>query len=135
MAEDDLKALLLQLKKEKGVAILAHNYVISDIQDVADIVADALVLARKGIDFEEDILLIAGVDFMAESVKILNPDKTVIHVNPSSQCPMAHMAEAADFADFKKLHPGVPSVAYVNTTAETKAEADVCHSPSENARY
>jgi quinolinate synthase len=126
MATSELKERILALKAEKKAVVLAHNYVIPDIQDVADIVADSLVLARKGSEMSEDVLLIAGVDFMAESVKILNPRKKVIHVNPASQCPMAHMAEAADFVDFQKLHPGVPSVAYVNTTAELKALVDYC---------
>jgi len=126
MAVQQMKERILELKQEKKAAVLAHNYVIPDIQDVADIVADSLVLARKGGEVTEDILLICGVDFMAESVKILNPQKTVIHINPGSQCPMAHMAEADDFLDFKKLHPGVPSVAYVNTTAELKTHVDYC---------
>jgi quinolinate synthase len=126
MASLDVKERILELKEEKQAAILAHNYVIPDIQDVADIVADSLVLARKGVELPNSILLIAGVDFMAESVKILNPEKKVIHINPGSQCPMAHMAEADDFRDFRKLHPGVPSVAYVNTTAELKTLVDYC---------
>lgn len=115
-----------ELKRSTGALVLAHNYVIPEIQDAADIVADSLVLARKGVEAENDIILVAGVDFMAQSVKILSPNKKVIHINPGAVCPMAHMAEAEDFLDFKKVHPNIPAVAYVNTTAELKTHVDYC---------
>ena len=126
MNTQQTKDEIIRLKKETGAAILAHNYVTGDIQDVADVVADSLILAKKAIEMKETILIVAGVDFMAESVKILNPQKKVIHINPGAKCPMAHMAEAEDFEDFKKLHPGVPAVAYVNTTAALKTMVDYC---------
>ncbi len=121
-----LKEEILRLKQEKGVLILAHNYVIGDIQDIADVVADSLVLARKARDASEDKILFCGVDFMAESALILSPDKTVVHPTPESKCPMAAMATKDEVVEFKKKHPGVPVVAYVNTTAELKTVVDVC---------
>jgi len=117
---------ITELKRSTGAFVLAHNYVVPEIQDVADVVADSLVLARCATEVENDIILVAGVDFMAESVKILSPQKKIIHINPGAVCPMAHMAEALDFLDFKKLYPNVPSVAYVNTTAELKTHVNYC---------
>lgn len=121
-----MKEEIIRLKKEKGAAIFAHNYQIPPIQDVADVVGDSLYLAYRGQEVEEDTIIMCGVDFMAESVKILNPGKRVIHPNPRSRCPMAAMVDAPSLRRFKEEHPDAVVVAYVNTTAAVKAESDVC---------
>jgi quinolinate synthase len=115
-----------ELAEEKDVIILAHNYQVPGVQDVADIVGDSLVLAMKATKVKHSSILFCGVDFMAEAAKALSPEKKVIHPVPGSICPMAHMVETGTLEDFKKLHPGAPVVAYVNTTAETKAHAHIC---------
>jgi quinolinate synthase len=115
-----------QLAMEKDVIILAHNYQVPEVQDVADIVGDSLVLAMKATKVERSTILFCGVDFMAEAAKALSPEKTVIHPVPDSRCPMAHMVDVETLTEFKKLYPGAPVVAYVNTTAEVKALADIC---------
>mgnify|MGYP006284935707 CR=1 FL=1 len=115
-----------KLAEEKDVLILAHNYQIPEIQDIADIVGDSLVLAMKAVDVEQSNILFCGVDFMAEAAKALSPDKKVIHPVPGSRCPMAHMVDIDELEKVKREHGGAPVVAYVNTTAETKAHADIC---------
>jgi len=115
-----------ELAKEKDVVILAHNYQVAEVQDIADIVGDSLVLAMKATRTEQSTILFCGVDFMAESAKALSPEKKVIHPVPGSICPMAHMVQVDTLLEFKKQHPGAPVVAYVNTTAEVKAHADIC---------
>ncbi len=115
-----------ELAKEKDVVILAHNYQVPEVQDIADIVGDSLVLAMKATRVPQSTILFCGVDFMAESAKALSPEKKVIHPVPDSRCPMAHMVDITSLEAYKKLHPGAPVVAYVNTTAETKAHAYIC---------
>ncbi|MGA1848478.1 MAG: quinolinate synthase NadA [Thermoplasmatota archaeon] len=115
-----------ELAKEKDVVILAHNYQVPEVQDIADIVGDSLVLAMKATKVPQSTILFCGVDFMAESAKALSPDKRVIHPVPDSRCPMAHMVDVPSLEAYKKQHPGAPVVAYVNTTAETKAHAYIC---------
>lgn len=115
-----------ELAKKNDVSILAHNYQIKEIQEIADIVGDSLVLAMKATEVKEGIILFCGVDFMAESAKALNPDKKVIHPVPGSKCPMAQMVELETLREVRKDNPGAPVVAYVNTTAETKAYSDIC---------
>lgn len=114
------------LAREKDVIILAHNYQVPEVQDIADIVGDSLVLAMKAVGVKQSAILFCGVDFMAESAKALSPEKKVIHPVPDSRCPMAHMVDMEALEEFKKVHPGAPVVAYVNTTAETKAHSDIC---------
>ncbi len=115
-----------ELAAEKDVVILAHNYQIPEIQDIADIVGDSLVLAMKATGTPHSTILFCGVDFMAESAKALSPEKSVIHPVPGSRCPMAHMVDGESLREFMAGYHGVPVVAYVNTTAETKAEVDIC---------
>jgi quinolinate synthase len=115
-----------ELAKEKDVIILAHNYQIGEIQDIADIVGDSLVLAMKAVDVMQSTILFCGVDFMAESAKALSPEKKVIHPVPDSKCPMAHMADVGSLQAFRVEHPGAPVVTYVNSTAEVKAHSDIC---------
>ncbi|MDG6224971.1 MAG: quinolinate synthase NadA [Candidatus Thermoplasmatota archaeon] len=114
------------LAMEKDVLILAHNYQVPEVQDIADIVGDSLVLALKARDSKMSNILLAGVDFMAETAKTVNPQRRVIHPVPGATCPMANMIDVDSLADLRKRHPNAPVVAYVNTTAEVKAVSDVC---------
>lgn len=125
-ALSEVQERIRELAKEKDVIILAHNYQVPGVQDIADIVGDSLVLAMKASRVENSTILFCGVDFMAESAKALSPQKKVIHPVPGSRCPMAHMVDVESLERYKKEHPGAPVVAYVNTTAEIKAHADIC---------
>lgn len=115
-----------ELAEEKDAVILAHNYQIPEIQDIADIIGDSLVLAMKAVKLKQNNIVFCGVDFMAESAKALSPQKTVIHPVPGSRCPMAHMVEIGSLEKMKAENPDAPVVAYVNTTAETKAHSYIC---------
>lgn len=118
-----------KLRKEKNAVILAHYYQDEAIQDVADFVGDSLELARKAIETEADIIVFAGVSFMAETAKILNPDKKVVLPDLSAGCSLADNCVAEDFAKFKERYPNHKVVTYINTSAEIKAMSDyVCTS-------
>ena len=114
-----------KLKKEKNAILLAHYYVAGDIQDVADFVGDSLALARKASQTDADIIVFAGVHFMAETAKILSPDKKVIIPDITSGCPLADSMPAEQFRKFKEKYPDHFVVTYVNTTAEIKALSDI----------
>ena len=114
------------LAAEKDVIILAHNYQVPEIQDIADIVGDSLVLAMRARNVTQSTILFCGVDFMAESAKALSPEKKVIHPVPDSRCPMAHMVDVEGLQAYREEHPGAPVVTYVNSTAEIKAHTDIC---------
>lgn len=120
-----LEKEVLELKEEKNAIVLAHNYQLPEVQDVADFVGDSLELARKAVNVDAEIIVFAGVDFMAETAKILNPDKKVLLPNKRARCPMAHMLRIEDIIKARKEYPDAPVVLYVNTTAECKALADV----------
>ena len=116
-----------RLKRERGAVILAHNYQTPEIfHGVADLVGDSLALARMAADTDADVIVLCGVHFMAETAKVLNPDKTVLIPDLEAGCSLADSITAADIRRLKAEHPGVPVVTYVNTTAEVKAETDVC---------
>ena len=117
---------IIELKKQKDVVIVAHNYQIGDIQDIADFVGDSFGLAQKVSELDVSNVIFCGVDFMAESAAILNPDKNIIHPEPQAGCPMAEMVDLKDLIDYKEKNPDAAVVSYVNTKAETKAESDVC---------
>ncbi|MEK9717458.1 MAG: quinolinate synthase NadA [Pelagibacteraceae bacterium] len=116
-----------ELKKEKGITILAHNYQTPEIfYGVADIVGDSLALAIEGAKVKTDKILMCGVHFMAETAKIMSPEKKVILPNMGAGCSLAESITAEDVRQLKKQYPGVPVVTYVNTSADVKAETDIC---------
>jgi len=123
---DDIDAILA-LKRERNAVILAHNYQTPEIfHCVADIVGDSLALARKAMTVEADIIVLAGVHFMAETAKLLNPGKTVLIPDLGAGCSLADSITAADVRLMRQRYPGVPIVTYVNTSAAVKAESDIC---------
>jgi quinolinate synthase len=151
--EDEQKKIteeILRLKEERRAIILSHNYQRDEIQEIADFTGDSLELSRKAAGVECDVIVFCGVNFMAESASILSPDKTVLLPESEANCPMADMVKVSgerkvwktfpgydeqptfvfphDFTlrDIKAQHPGVPVVTYVNTTADVKAESDIC---------
>jgi len=123
---DDIAAIL-ELKEERNAVILAHNYQTPDIfHTVADIVGDSLALAREAARTEADVIVLAGVHFMAETAKLLNPDKVVLIPDLKAGCSLAASITAADIRLLRERYPGVPIVTYVNTSAAVKAESDIC---------
>ncbi len=115
-----------ELKREKGVVILAHYYCRPEVQKVADFLGDSLALSVKARDIEAKKILFAGVHFMGETAKVLSPDKKVLIPNPEATCSLAESCKAEEFAKFKALHPDALVVAYVNTTVGIKALTDIC---------
>src|SRR6202790_176737 len=130
---DDIDAIL-KLKEQRNAVILAHNYQTPEIfHCVADIVGDSLALAREAMTVDAEVIVLAGVHFMAETAKLLNPQKTVLIPDLEAGCSLAASITAADIRLLRERHPGVPIVTYVNTSAAVKAESDVCCT-SGNAR-
>ena len=121
----ELKEKVLELKERKGAVILAHNYQRSEVQEVADFVGESLFLARKALEADAELVVFCGVDFMAETVAVLCPDKRIVMPEPTATCPMASQLPARLVREAKRRRPGVPIVLYINTLAEAKAEADV----------
>ena len=121
----DMIEEIKRLKKEKNAVILAHNYQIPEVQDIADIVGDSLKLSQEAANTDADMIIFCGVHFMAESAKILSPQKRVLLPVMDAGCPMADMITAPELAAFKEKHPGIPVVCYVNTSAAVKAQCDV----------
>ena len=120
-------AAINALKKERNAVVLAHNYMTPEIfHCVADITGDSLALARRAGETAADVIVLAGVHFMAETAKLLNPEKTVLIPDMRAGCSLAESITAADIRKLRERHPGVPVVTYVNTSAEVKAESDVC---------
>ncbi len=115
-----------QLKKKRNAIILAHNYQRGDVQDVADFVGDSFGLSQKAVASGADVIVFCGVDFMAESAAVLNPEKTVLMPELSAQCPMAAMITPEALKLEKQKHPDAAVVCYVNTSAAVKAESDIC---------
>jgi quinolinate synthase len=125
---------ILDLKRRRNAVILAHNYQTPEIFNcVADIVGDSLALARKAMTVKADVIVLAGVHFMAETAKLLNPEKTVLIPDLSAGCSLADSITAEDVRLMRQRYPGVPVVTYVNTSAAVKAESDICCT-SGNAR-
>jgi quinolinate synthase len=127
MTSDDQTARLIRdLAADRDAVILAHNYQRPEVQDVADFVGDSLGLARQAAATDAAVIVFCGVHFMAETAKILAPDRTVVFPEMRAGCPMADMVTADKLAAWKAMYPGVPVVTYVNSTADVKALTDVC---------
>ncbi|MCW7754937.1 quinolinate synthase NadA [Desulfobotulus sp. H1] len=121
-----MKDIIRQLARKKNAIILAHNYVPSDIQDVADLCGDSLELSLKAAETDADIIVFCGVRFMAETAAILSPEKTVLLPVEDAGCPMADMVTPETLRQRKAQLPGIPVVTYVNSTAAVKALSDIC---------
>jgi quinolinate synthase len=114
------------LKEERDAIILAHNYQAGPVQDIADLTGDSLELSRAAASMEGEVIVFCGVDFMAETAAILSPEKRVLLPAGDACCPMAEMVTAGEVRAIRERYPGAAVVAYVNTTAEVKAESDIC---------
>ncbi|MBQ6352924.1 MAG: quinolinate synthase NadA [Lentisphaeria bacterium] len=123
---NDILSEIAELKSQRQAVILAHNYTSPEVQDAADFVGDSLELSLKARDAKSPCIVFCGVSFMAETAKILAPASTVLNPAPCAGCRMADMADAQAVRKYKAEHPGTVLVAYVNTTAEVKAEVDIC---------
>ncbi|WP_105386357.1 quinolinate synthase NadA [Neorhizobium alkalisoli] len=124
--EEDIDAILA-LKRSRNAVILAHNYQTPEIfHGVADIIGDSLALARKAVEVDADVIVLAGVHFMAETAKLLNPEKTVLIPDLEAGCSLAESITPQDVALLRQAHPGVPVITYVNTSAAVKAASDIC---------
>lgn len=117
---------IAELKKQRNAVIVAHNYQIDDVQEIADVVGDSFALSRYCASSPYDVIVFCGVHFMAESAKLLSPEKTVLLPEIDAGCPMAEMVTAEALREEKKKHPDAAVVCYINSTAEVKAESDIC---------
>ena len=125
MLKEELKAEIRRMCREKDAIILAHYYTVGDIQDIADFVGDSLALARKAAETDARMMVMCGVHFMAETCKLLSPEKTVLCPDLEAGCSLADSCKAEDLKKFKDEHPGYQVISYVNTTAAVKALTDV----------
>ncbi len=126
MTDTEIAQRVAELKEQRNAVILAHNYQIPEVQILADALGDSLGLSRQAAETDADVIVFCGVHFMAQTAKLLSPDKTVLMPDPSAGCPLADTITAEQTRQFKAEHDGAPVVTYVNTTAEVKAEADIC---------
>jgi len=126
IARGEIIARIARLKKERQALILAHNYQRGDVQEVADYVGDSLGLSREAAATRARVIVFCGVYFMAESASILNPEKIVLLPVREAGCPLADMLGAQQLLEWKRAYPGRPVVTYINSTAEVKAESDIC---------
>ena len=122
----ELREKILSLKRRRNAVILAHNYQLDEVQDIADFVGDSLELSQQAARTDAGVIIFCGVHFMAETASILCPDKVVLLPDVHGGCPMANMITAERLRERKKELPGVTVVCYINSTAETKAESDIC---------
>ena len=122
----DINNEIRRLKVQRRAIILAHNYTVGEVQDIADFVGDSLELSRKAAECRAEVIVFCGVRFMAETAKVLSPKALVLHPNPNAGCPMAEMASPEAVAKYRLAHPDTLIVAYVNTTAATKCHVDIC---------
>jgi len=119
-------ARIAELKQQLNAVILAHNYMVPELQDIGDFVGDSLELARKAAETDAEVIVFLGVTFMAETAKVLSPDKQVLMPRLDARCPMAEMVRVPQVLKLREQYPGAPVVAYVNTLAEVKAVSDIC---------
>ena len=126
LVQQSLREEILKLKKEKDVVILAHNYQVPDVQDVADFVGDSLGLSRQAAEVDNKTILFCGVHFMAETAAIISPQKKVLIPDLEAGCSLSDSISLQDLLKWKKEHPKAIAVGYVNTTAEIKSELDYC---------
>lgn len=126
MKKEDIVKEILELKKKRNAVIVAHNYQVDEVQEVADVIGDSLALSRYCADVKEDVIVFCGVHFMAESAKILSPDKTVLLPEIDAGCPMADMVTREALIEEKKKYPNATVVCYINSSAEVKSECDIC---------
>ena len=126
MTDKNIISRINELKEEKDAVILAHNYQIGEVQDIADFVGDSLQLSIEASKVEKSIIVFCGVHFMAETAKILNPEKKVLIPDENAGCPMADMITADQLRELKEEHPGATVICYVNSSAEVKALSDIC---------
>lgn len=124
--ENNLTERILALKEKRKAVILVHNYQTGEVQDIADYVGDSLGLSQQAAKTHAEVIVFCGVHFMAETAAMLSPDKIVLLPDLNAGCPMADMITAEQLSEEKKKHPGSPVVCYVNSTADVKAECDVC---------
>lgn len=122
----ELTEKIKELKKQRNALILVHNYQLQEVQDIADFKGDSLELSRKAAATDADVIVFCGVHFMAETASILSPQKKVLLPDLESGCPMADMINKEQLIQFKKKNPGATVVTYINSTAEVKAETDIC---------
>ena len=122
----DMTGRILALKEERDAVILAHNYQVPAVQDLADLVGDSLELARAAATRDCSVIVFCGVDFMAETAAVLSPEKQVLLPAADACCPMAQMVTAGEVEVLRKRYPGAAVVCYVNTTADVKAASDIC---------
>jgi len=126
MSASDIRQQIRELLKEHNAVLLAHNYMRDEVQEIADITGDSLALSMEAAKTKADVIVFCGVHFMAESAAILSPEKKVLLPRPDAGCPMADMVTAEQLKALKSEHPGVPVVTYVNSSAEVKAQSDIC---------
>ena len=126
MDKKELTKDILALKQERNAVIVAHNYQIDDVQALADVIGDSFALSKYCASVPQDVIVFCGVHFMAESAKILSPQKTVLLPEINAGCPMADMVTAEDVRALKRNHPHAVVVCYINTSAAVKAESDIC---------
>lgn len=123
---DEINEKILKLKEQREAIILAHNYQLGEVQDIADFVGDSLDLSQKASQTDAKVIVFCGVHFMAETASLLCPDKVVLLPDENAGCPMAEMITAADLREKKKHFPETSVICYINSTAEVKAESDIC---------
>lgn len=126
MKKDEIIKEILELKKKRNAVIVAHNYQVDEVQEVADVVGDSLALSKYCADVKKDVIVFCGVHFMAESAKILSPNKVVLLPEIDAGCPMADMVTKEALIEEKKKFPNATVVCYINSSAEVKSECDVC---------
>ena len=126
MTNNNIADRILRLKQKKDAVILAHNYQIGEVQDIADFVGDSLQLSIEASKVKNSIIVFCGVHFMAETAKMLNPGKKVLLPDENAGCPMADMITAQQLEEFKQAHPGAVVICYINSTAAVKALSDIC---------